>query len=195
MLITRLAVPRRLLAVLALCASVLAPAAANAQTAGAAAEPTIVFLVRHAEKADTTDQSPLTAAGTARAAELANALQDARVTAIFTSAVRRTKDTAAPTAQRLGLTPAVLDASAAAQRTQVLKPAQRALIVGHSNTVPQIIEALGGPKVTIADDEFDALFVLTVPANGSGTPTLVTLRYGQHATGANASGTPGMRRQ
>ena len=42
------------------------------------------------------------------------------------------------------------------------------LVVGHADTVPDVIKAFGGPVVTLADDEFDALFVL-VPATGAVT--------------------------
>jgi hypothetical protein len=41
------------------------------------------------------------------------------------------------------------------------------LVVGHSNTVPVIVKALGGPTVTVADDEYDSLFF--VAANGTTT--------------------------
>lgn len=158
--------------------------AAAAAAAAAAGEPTVVILVRHAEKLNATDESPLTADGSKRAGELARVLKDSRLTAIFTSAVRRTKETAAATAASQHLTPGVLEKEAAAQRAQVLKPGARVLIVGHSNTVPAIIAALGGPAVTIADEEFDGLFVLTFPASAAPgaaaapTPTLLTLRYG-----------------
>jgi broad specificity phosphatase PhoE len=166
----------------ALCALALLGAPAGAWAA--ANEPTVVLLVRHAEKADATDQSPLTADGSRRAVELSRVLKDARLTAIFTSAVRRTKETAAPTAASQHLTPAVLEKEAAAQRAQLLRPGARVLIVGHSNTVPAIIATLGGPAVTIADDEFNGLFILTIPAPAAAgqpaaaAPTLVTLRYG-----------------
>ena len=58
----------------------------------------------------------------------------------------------------------------AALRTR--PPSSVALVVGHTNTVPEIIAGLGGPAdVTIDHDEFDRLFVL------SGT-RLTRLRYG-----------------
>ena len=52
------------------------------------------------------------------------------------------------------------------------------LVVGHSNTLPQTISAMGaGPRENLADDEYDWLFVVTLAANGS--VSLMELRYGQ----------------
>jgi broad specificity phosphatase PhoE len=161
----------------------------------------VVVLVRHAEKETSGDDPALTAAGQTRAALLASTLRNAGVTAIFTSAARRTKDTAAPLAAALHLTPMVIEKDLARVRAQVLSAAAaadvraganasgagagasgaasggRVLIVGHSNTVPALIAALGGPSgIAIADNEFDGLFVLTIPSQGQ--PTLLTLRYG-----------------
>ena len=51
------------------------------------------------------------------------------------------------------------------------------VVAGHSNTLPAIIAALGGPAgVEIADDDFDDLFVVTVPCGGDAR--VVRLRYG-----------------
>lgn len=137
----------------------------------------VVLLVRHAEKQATGDDPALTPAGSQRATLLASTLEDAGLTTIFTSSARRTKDTAAPTAKALKLTPAELNIDAAKARAQLLAATSRVLVVGHSNTVPELIAALGGPKdLKIADEEFDRLFVLTLPAQGA--PTLVALRYG-----------------
>ena len=50
------------------------------------------------------------------------------------------------------------------------------LIVGHSNTVPDLLKRLGvKDAITIAESEFDNLFVVVRPA--SGEPTLIRLRY------------------
>lgn len=157
-------------------AMTLIPALASAQK--------MVILTRHAERADgaATMSAPgaapvdpqLSAAGEARAQKLAAMLADANVTAIFTTEFRRTKDTAAPLAAKTKLTPEVIAASKTPD--VVAKITERAndtvLVVGHSNTVPAIIKALGGPDVTIGDNEYDNLF-LWVPA----TKTLTRIRY------------------
>jgi broad specificity phosphatase PhoE len=134
-----------------------------------------VVLIRHADVASGGGSDPpLSAAGSARARELAHVLGDAGVAAILVTSLQRSRQTAAPLAAALALTPAVVvdpvpDAVAAIRA----QPAGAAvLVVGHTNTVPETIAALGGPAdVTIGDDEFDRLFVL---ANGR----LVALRYG-----------------
>jgi len=153
------------------------PAVAGAQQ--------VVFLVRHAERADmaapgqaamqTQTDPPLSAAGQARATRLAAMLGDAGVGAIFATEYRRTRDTAQPLADRLGLTVdtvAARDTEALVGRLRSDYADRIVLLVGHSNTVPAIIRALGGPEVTIADDEYDNLFVV-VPATG----TFTRIRY------------------
>ncbi|HKC82196.1 MAG TPA: hypothetical protein VKB91_13450, partial [Gemmatimonadaceae bacterium] len=56
---------------------------------------------------------------------------------------------------------------------------EKVLIVGHSNTVPQLISAAGGPSIPdIAADEFDNLFVVSVCRCRRGLATLVNLQYG-----------------
>ena len=160
-----------LAATLLLLAVVLAPSLAQAQS--------LVILVRHAERADggagantmtTAPADPLlSAAGAARAARLAQVLADAGITAIYATEFRRTQDTAKPLAAKLG----VPVQSVPAKDTVGLVAKLRAghakdvvLVIGHSNTVPEVIKALGGPTVTIGDQEYDSLFVL-VPATGA----------------------------
>jgi phosphohistidine phosphatase SixA len=150
--------------------------------AGVAAEP-VIFLVRHAERADAgmasakmagTDPD-LSAAGITRANALAAMLKDARITAVVTTEYKRTRQTGEPTAKAAGLSLTVIDSKNAAAANEKLKSAQgNVLVVGHSNTVPELLKALGVTEpVTIAEDEFDALFVVT----RSSPPTFVRLRY------------------
>lgn len=144
-----------------------------------AAEAQMVIVVRHAERADggagmaaamTAGADPgLSEAGNARAQKLAAMLSDAGVVAIYTTEYRRTRETAAPTAARLGVAAEVVPSrEAAALITRIKSHSSGAvLVVGHSNTVPDIVKALGGSAVTIADDEYDSLFF--VAANGTTT--------------------------
>jgi broad specificity phosphatase PhoE len=144
---------------------------------------TTVILVRHAEKAaaPATDP-PLTADGEARARALSETLRDAHVDAIITTNLTRTRATAAPTAKALGITPEVVQAGSATHVQNVVSAIKRhtgrtVLVVGHANTVPEIIAALGGPKLAdICDATYDELFVLT-PREGA-KPSLVQARYG-----------------
>ena len=76
----------------------------------AAAEPRAIFLVRHAERAAISGRVPsdtgLSAEGKMRAQHLVETLKDAKITAIYTSEYKRTKETATPLAQSLGIQPA-----------------------------------------------------------------------------------------
>lgn len=142
-----------------------------------------IFVVRHAERADTSAGAPATMAtdpdlsetGRARAASLAALLREARISEIFVTEYKRTQQTAAPLATALGLTPIVIAAKDLAGLTSRLKQlGGPALVVGHSNTVPEVIAALGvGTPVSVADTEFDHLFI--VPAQSQ--PTVIQLRY------------------
>jgi phosphohistidine phosphatase SixA len=135
-----------------------------------------VILIRHAERQSSGADPTLTAAGKRRASLLATMFAGSGVTTIFTSAAGRTKQTAAPLAAKLGLTPRQIDDSTAAAKGQILAGGACVVVVGHSNTVPEFIEALGGPADVVIDEhEFDRMFVLTVtpPAAAS----LLQFRY------------------
>lgn len=159
----------------------------------AQAAPSLVLLVRHAEKASEPGTDPgLSAAGQARAQALAAALAEARVGAILTSPLRRTRDTAVPTAASAGLKPQAIGfeggtaahvaAVASAVRAQ---DAASVLVVGHSNTVPAILAALGGPALPdFCESSYGQLLVLVLDQN---PPRLLRARYGA----ADPAPTPG----
>jgi phosphohistidine phosphatase SixA len=156
-----------------------------AVTAYRSATTTTVVLVRHAEKQLVTiDDPPLAPAGELRAERLAQMFGNIRGTghieAIYVTNARRTQLTAAPLAARLGIQPSVLPAATGpkAVASQVLHEHRggHALIVGHSNTVPGIVEALSGETVApIATDEYDNLYIVTVPTFGKAT--VLRLKY------------------
>jgi len=141
-----------------------------------------VVLVRHAEKSTEADPG-LTPDGQARAQALAALLRATPPAMILTSPARRTRDTAAPTAAALGITPDVVPIPPGnmpthirltAEKLATLKPGQVALVVGHSNTVPAVIKALGGPPVPdLPECAFGRLYRLNVV-----TKTLKEERYG-----------------
>jgi broad specificity phosphatase PhoE len=120
------------------------------------------ILIRHADVDGHGSDPELNAAGQARAQELVHVLGDAGVVAILITSLRRSQQTAAPVAAALGVDPTVadeVDDVIAAIRSR--KRGDTVLVVGHTNTVPEIIAGLGGPAgVTIGADEFDRLFVL-----------------------------------
>jgi phosphohistidine phosphatase SixA len=142
-----------------------------------------VFVVRHAERTDTgTGMTPppgadpdLSAAGQVRAASLAAMLEDAGITAIYATQYKRTQQTAAPLAAALGVTVITIPSADTAALAAKLKAAPgNVLVVGHSNTVPDVIKGLGvDARVTVAESEYDKLFIVV----RGDKPTLVRLRY------------------
>ena len=138
---------------------------------------TTVLLVRHADRQGSDDA--LSAEGTVRAQALAQVMGKSGIRAIFTSDAARTQQTAAPAATALGITPvAAKDVREVVRTIHTSHSGQKVLVVGHSNTVPQIIAALGGPAVTIGEGEFDNLYVLTISHCPWQSVTLTNLRYG-----------------
>lgn len=175
------------LALLGLCA---APTGAQSATRAApapaqrAAATTTVILVRHAEKAaQPAADPPLTAEGTARARALVDVARAAGVTTIITTPFARTRATAGPLAAALGISPDEVNPHAPdhAARVAALIRTKHAgevvLVVGHSNTIPKIVEALGaGAQREICDGEYDDLYIVSLPA--SGKTRLIHARYG-----------------
>jgi broad specificity phosphatase PhoE len=170
---------RVVVAAVAFCA--LGVHAVAAQSTG----PSIVVLVRHAEKASATDPDPsLSDAGRMRADALVAALANSPPSAIVVSARKRTAETAGPLATKLGLTPQVisLDGAPAMHVSAVAAAVRQArgavLVVGHSNTVPAIIKALGGPSLPdICDASYATLYVLQLARDGQ-PARLVVGQYG-----------------
>jgi broad specificity phosphatase PhoE len=138
---------------------------------------TTVIVVRHAEKAaEPAADPPLTVAGAARAQALVEALRDVPVRAVISTDFARTRSTVAPIAARLGLTTQLVDARARDHVRHVASDVlaryrgETVLVAGHSNTVPDIVAALGAPKpANICDSEYDNLYVVRVPASGAAT--------------------------
>lgn len=173
--LARLMKLRGTLMLAAFVCGLLAPTPADAQR--------LVLLVRHAERADggvpapnmTTPADPdLSAEGRARAERLAEMLAQAGVTRIVVSEFKRTQQTAAPLAARLGLTPERASSKDMAGLVKQLAAYTNdvVLVIGHNTTVPAAIAGLGGPAITIADTDYANLFIF-VPA----TKSLTTLRY------------------
>jgi broad specificity phosphatase PhoE len=140
-----------------------------------------IFLVRHAERADTSAGKPAVAgsdpslsdAGHSRARSLATMLRDAGIRAVFVTEYKRTQETAAPLAAAIGVTPIVMTSKDLEGLLAKLEGATgNVLVVGHSNSVPEVIKGLGvTTPVTIADTEFDHLFIVTPGRQ------LIRLRY------------------
>lgn len=136
------------------------------------ASTTTVFVMRHAEKAELpAEDPPLSPTGEARAMELAQhfggAPKGLGLDRIYVSEFRRTQETVRPLANRLGIPVIVVpadDPAMAAQRALDENRGGRVLIVGHSNTVPRIVEELSGQTVPeMSDIEYGILYMVAVP--------------------------------
>lgn len=140
-----------------LLAAFLLLAVAACATADAADEPVRpnYYVMRHLQKA-TGDDPGLTEEGQRNAARLADLLADDPPSAIYVSNTRRARDTAAMLATRLGLTPKTYDPrDTPALVAAVTAETGTVLIVGHSNTVPEIVERLGAPRpADLSDADF-----------------------------------------
>jgi probable phosphoglycerate mutase len=140
------------------------------------ANSTTVVVIRHAEKElATAADPPLSTAGQARAELLAKMFGDAagpgRLDGIYVSDTVRSKSTATPLASRLGITLKVApndDSKRLARRVLRDNSGKRVMIVGHSNTVPDIVAALSDrsdiPKMD--DKDYGVMYIVTVPRIG-----------------------------
>jgi len=149
-----------LLAALAATMSLGTTADAQAQAAEiAVAKP--VYVIRHLQKAEG-DDPPLTAEGAANAKKLAAMLADKGIVAIFATPTRRTMQTAAPLAKRLGMSVTPYDPRDPAALVKAVAAAPGpVLVVGHSNTVPDLVARFGGMKpAPISEEDFGTLFVV-----------------------------------
>src|SRR6266853_1126238 len=113
--------------------------------AAAADAAPVVFVVRHAEKATGGGNDPeLSPAGHERANALARILKDSQITAIFVTEFKRTQETAAPIAKETHITPTIVPSRDVAGLAVKLRAVNgNVLVVGHSNTIPDLINALG----------------------------------------------------
>jgi 2,3-bisphosphoglycerate-dependent phosphoglycerate mutase len=141
---------------------------------------TTVILVRHAEKSTVPEKDPeLTRGGQARAFLIARKLKDAGITAVYATQYKRTQLTAQPLADQLRLRVIKVDAENSKQLVSEVRKKHSGgtlLVVGHSNTLGEIIEMLGGEKIAgIADEEYDNLFIVTL--GGTNQVKVLRLRF------------------
>lgn len=140
----------------------------------------VIFAVRHAEKVDASRDPALSPDGGKRALALAQTLRSAGVEHVHSSDFIRTRDTAAPTAAAQRLKVQLYDPRKLPDLVKKLrKQGGRHLVVGHSNTTPQLVKLLGGEAGGKINEggEFDRLYVVTI--NKDGAVQSVLLRYGK----------------
>jgi len=148
-----------------------------------------VIVLRHAEKDPKGDPKDpgLSEAGSARAKALAALLAPSKPAHLYASEFQRSQKTLEPLANALGLKVEVVPAGKAAELAQTLRGLPEgsvSVVAGHSNTVPALVEALGGKiehleKGMLSESEYGRLFVLTLPPAGAGVATsTLELAYG-----------------
>ena len=154
-----------------------------------------IWLVRHAEKAGGDGKNPgltpaekaggggkdpgLTPAGKARAAALARMHEDAGIRQVYSTDFVRTRETAVPLAESAGVEVTLYDPSSPGELAERLKKQMAGteaacLVVGHSNTIPDLVRRLGGdPAGEIGGDEYDRLYQVVILPDGSVVSTLL----------------------
>jgi 2,3-bisphosphoglycerate-dependent phosphoglycerate mutase len=137
-----------------------------------------VILARHAERDSGVDA--LNAEGEQRAIDLAEILQNTEIEAVYCSQYERTKETAKPICEALGLEPIIYDASQLYELVTRIKKhhaEKTVLVIGHSNTVPGTINEFGivPPLEDLHHDEYANLYILNYGRKNS----LILLKFGK----------------
>ena len=146
---------------------------------------TTIYIVRHAEKdaSDPRNQDPeLSVEGRERAEALAGKLKDIKLDAAFATKYKRTSQTAYHSAKNSNVEIQTYDAQdfrGIAELVKTKHSGHKLLIVGHSNTVLELLEAFGAqrPLTALSDDDYDFFFELTINQNGKAE--LITQHYGK----------------
>jgi len=139
---------------------------------------TIIYLVRHAEKAKEGGKDPLlTTEGQARATRLSAILKEAGIDRVYSTIYQRTQLTAKPTADNLATGMMIYDPRDLKGFAKQLKnrDGSSILVVGHSNTTPTLVNELIGEEQfpMIEESEYGNLFRVTISEDGKGTATLL----------------------
>lgn len=159
-------------------------------------EPITVYIVRHAETLELSEHapeakrvdSPLSAAGQVRALKLPEELPIKDLAAVYVTDTKRSRDTASAVVALNGIKPIIYpprDVDGLAYRLRK-RSGQSALVVGHSNTIPPLLDALGvEPPIEIGEDQYGDLWVVTV--TGSKTK-LERRRFGESTVRVDRAG-------
>jgi len=136
----------------------------------------VIFIVRHAEKTRAGGNDPdLSLEGRKRADALAHILKDSQITAVFVTEFKRTQETAAPTAKAGHVSPTVISANDIGALVEKLHALNgNALVVGHGNTIPDLLKALGiATPVSVPEDDYSEIFAVLI----GNAPQLLRLHY------------------
>ena len=123
----------------------------------------VIYLVRHAEKAKSKEADPtLTKVGIRRANNIAKMLKDEKITQIYSTSYKRTMGTAKPLAELLKLNIEQYDPRNLKEfAKKILSLSDHSLIVGHSNTTPEMVKLLGGDAgQKMTESDYDRVYKL-----------------------------------
>jgi broad specificity phosphatase PhoE len=130
-----------------------------------------IYIVRHGEKMLVEDPDPeLSQVGTLRATKLSQILADKDIKHVFSTDYKRTRHTAGPSADQAGVEIQVYDPKDQEAFADKLRKLEgNILVVGHSNTVPALVNFFVGsgekyPNLT--DDEYQFIYVVTLDKSG-----------------------------
>lgn len=125
---------------------------------------TTIYFVRHAEKADDSKDPKLSMKGTERANALAARLKSTKLSKVYSTNYKRTRNTATPTAEAADLTVELYDPRNNAELINQLKnrAGQSMLVVGHSNSTPTLVNQITGGEQykTLGHEEYDKIFIV-----------------------------------
>lgn len=138
----------------------------------------VVYMVRHAEKdIAPKNDPPLTTDGVIRSVDLASWFKDIEIDTVFSTDYVRMLETAKPLTEQQNLDLSIYDGKDFAAFSKQLKAmeADTILVIGHSNTILEQIEALGidRPQEEIDENEYDKIFEVRL-----GEKEVITHRYG-----------------
>ncbi|SFT72422.1 Histidine phosphatase superfamily (branch 1) [Algoriphagus locisalis] len=133
-------------------------------------QPKTIYIVRHAEKQLDGNDPELSIAGNARARKLAQILADQKITHVFSTDYKRTRLTAAPTANEAGVEIKVYDPKNQDALVEQLRSIEgNVLVVGHSNTVSKLANKfvdIAEPYMDLAETEYNFIYVIQLRSNG-----------------------------
>ncbi len=143
---------------------------------------TTFILLRHAETSGSGSDPALSTAGQDRAAELLRILKNVALNAVYSTNFNRTRQTAEPIAADKSLSVQIYNAFAPGTLADNALAAHKqgaVLVVGHSNTIPELLNTLTGTTdfQLIPDSQYDNLFIVTVFEKGRAR--VVHLKYGE----------------
>lgn len=142
---------------------------------------TTLIISRHAETSGLGSNPNLSAAGMERANELARILKPNKLNQVYSSNFNRTIQTATPAANNNSLSPIIYDPNNQADWIQNViqnNKNKNVLILGHSNTVPALLNILTGSNqyTLIPDTEYNNLFIVVLSEKGKAN--VIHMKYG-----------------